>query len=399
MRPPGFQEIESLLEEARTDSPAHHEPFGDQCGSIASSELRVISLNMAGFPHKRTSQKNKIIQEFVNKLQPDLLLLQELDTAFNLLPTNDRLEARLRDWFPDSKSVAAWYGDYPALKSPRQYGGTAVIAFNQAVHKVESVGRDPTGLGRWCWLRLRGKGGSHFRVISAYRPVLNKSDDFSCYNQQQYYFGTQGDHDICPRKQLVKDLQKEIEEWTTAGDDVCFGTDFNEDIRTDPQFQGLLEKTGMYEAIIEKHGSSGPPTRQDGNKVLDGLCFSAAVQTQRSGYLEFTEGLSDHRPLFGILRWEEIFGQPKAAPTALHAKRLKCDDPRVMKKYLNIYHKYLIQHNLYKRASKLEQDIKQGEPLTDRQQREYEWIDATRFKGMMLAERKCRKLRAGYMEW
>ena len=46
-----------------------------------------------------------------------------------------------------------------------------------------------------------------------------------------------------------------------------------------------------------------------------------------------------------------------------------------------------------------EQDIKQGEPLTDRQQREYEWIDATRFKGMMLAERKCRKLRAGYVEW
>ena len=70
-----------------------------------------------------------------------------------------------------------------------------------------------------------------------------------------------------------------------------------------------------------------------------------------------------------------------------------------MDKYLKFYDAFLRKHNLYARVFNLASDTKQGEPLTRKQIKEYEEIDRRRVQGMKFAEKKCRHLRVGCVEW
>ena len=144
--------------------------------------------------------------------------------------------------------------------------------------------------------------------MSAYRPVENTHDDFSVYYQHKYYFESQGEPELCPRKVFCTHLQEDITRFTDMGDDVVLGTDFNADIRHDPDFGHLMAKCTLQDSILLRHGLEGPPTRSGGSKTLDALCLSSALTPMRSGYLVFEEGLSDHRPLFTILHREEVLG-------------------------------------------------------------------------------------------
>ena len=74
-----------------------------------------------------------------------------------------------------------------ATSSSFQYGGCAAAILGNDAHSARSGGQDPTGLGRWVWIRLRGKKPRHrddavdedeeelplsqdVIVVSAYRP-------------------------------------------------------------------------------------------------------------------------------------------------------------------------------------------------------------------------------------
>ena len=54
-------------------------------------------------------------------------------------------------------------------------GGTAItIDEGFLAHTTTNgMGKDPTKLGRWTWMRLRGKDQIHTRFVSAYRPCKN----------------------------------------------------------------------------------------------------------------------------------------------------------------------------------------------------------------------------------
>ena len=85
-------------------------------------------------------------------------------------------------------------------------------------------------------------------------------------------------------------------------------------------------------------------------------------------------------------------------PTA-KARRLKLDDPRVVNRYQELLHQYFRQHKIYKRLRQFRQTWVPSSPLTPAQVKEYEEIDAKRSIGMMLASKKCRKLKMGGRKW
>ena len=55
-----------------------------------------------------------------------------------------------------------------------QYGGVLNAAFGTTATRRFESGKDETGLGRWVWMKFRGRNGMVLRTITAYRPV--KSD-------------------------------------------------------------------------------------------------------------------------------------------------------------------------------------------------------------------------------
>ena len=97
-----------------------------------------------------------------------------------------------------------------------------------------------------------------------------------------------------------------------------------------------------------------------------------------------------------------IFGQNAESSSKAHCRRLQCKDPRVVRKYVTVYTAFLATHNLYSRASTLENSVTEGQYLTRQQSEEFERIDRLRVKGMALAEKRCRRLKMGrywHLHW
>ena len=70
--------------------------------------------------------------------------------------------------------------------------------------------------------------------------------------------------------------------------------------------------------------------------------------------------MSDDRPAFLDIPQEEVYGKAKQASQKFAARPLKCDDPRVVKRYLKFYDAFLRQHNLYERVYLLAAAVTKG---------------------------------------
>ena len=68
----------------------------------------------------------------------------------------------------------------------------------------DGYGIDPTGLGRWNWVRLRGANGIKTRFICAYRPCKSKQGTGTTWTQQVNYF--QEERDIALKTAIVIEL-------------------------------------------------------------------------------------------------------------------------------------------------------------------------------------------------
>ena len=95
-------------------------------------------------------------------------------------------------------------------------------------------GKDPTNLGQWCWVRLRGKLKTHVRFVLAYRPNSSLGPN-TVYAQQVQYFW---DHKDIPNPNLVdlfdRDLLKHLKKWIEGGDQIVLGIDANTSVELGP---------------------------------------------------------------------------------------------------------------------------------------------------------------------
>ena len=97
---------------------------------------------------------------------------------------------------------------------------------------VKELGKDPSNLGRWSWIRVKGNNEITTVIISAYLPCrARKESMLSTYAQQKRYWLLQG-IDICPRKKAREDLIAFISDKTREGNRIILMLDGNENMRT-----------------------------------------------------------------------------------------------------------------------------------------------------------------------
>jgi hypothetical protein len=52
-----------------------------------------------------------------------------------------------------------------------------MVAFGDTTGYISKVGKDPYGLGRWCWILYSSSNGHHTRVIVAYNTCKSNKKD------------------------------------------------------------------------------------------------------------------------------------------------------------------------------------------------------------------------------
>ena len=177
-------------------------------------------------------------------------------------------------------------------------GGVSLWNLDEAAHRINKSGRDPSGIGRWTWTTYQGKYNKILRIIVPYRPcyitsLLKPRAHYSSttllsvnntYAQQKNFLLSHND-ERCPRLALLGDLEISLEQWTNTGEELIVLGDFNEDVRSSSLTDRLLRHKGMQEAILEARSHyDTPPTHQRGVKPIDGIWATAGITPTACGY-------------------------------------------------------------------------------------------------------------------
>ena len=336
-----------------------------------------------------TEANNEVFQEFTST-EADIFATTETNVHWRLLAEEDRLHSRMSSWFQSLQmSLAYNVTQYPI--APHQYGGVGIFSIDKASHRVISRGFDSSRLGRWAWTQYRGKDGLSLRVITVYCPH-DKGGDLSVYGQHRHRYHELGKPRI-PRKAFWEDLLRAVQLWLQGGDQLILAGDWNEDVNVVQR--KYFSALGIREVLLEKYGPA-PNTFEFGSKPIDGIFMSSTLDIQQGGYLPFGEGIqSDHRALWIDLSYTNAFGHTMPPLARPQARRLTCKHPVIRDRFIAAYESFVSDHQLLEKTAALL--ARTTYPLSEYDQRMYEWLDQMRMEGIKYADKQSRKLRVGYV--
>ncbi len=149
-----------------------------------------------------------------------------------------------------------------------------MVLFGNLTGFITKTGKDPYGLGRWCWTLYEGSKGHRTRVVVAYNACKNsKKDSWTTYQQQWQYFILSKKDLICPNKLFRKYLVHQLKQWCHGGERIILFMDRNEHTYDGSLGRVLLDPGGLalQETVLKHTGKRTCATFFQGSKPIDGL--------------------------------------------------------------------------------------------------------------------------------
>lgn len=381
--------------------------FGDKMDRAPNHSLRIVFLNHQGFAidinTKEGKAKGDSLRKFIKDNNINVMLLAENNVHWQSIPASERLEERTSTWFNGLNMSNVYYKDFKP-ESRQQYGGCSAWCINETAYRVLKTGGDETGLGRWAWSILRGRNGIILRVIAAYRPVLSQYGATTVWNQQHTYFLEQGE-DKCPRILFNEHLTMAIKKWMEEGEQIVLGIDYNDPINGKSDLEKRLKDIGVVNAIQHNHQSRAPPTRTPGTNTIDSIFCSKSLLSSKCGYMQFQNNY-DHRPTWMDIPYNLALGHELPPVIRPQMRRLQTTNRKATNRYISNYWKFIKKHQLGEQAEALYKELPELEtfgsmqcPFQPKQKEIYDQLDEQRLKGVLTAEKMCRKLRTGAHDW
>ena len=377
--------------------------FGESMTALEDDSMRLVSLNINNIGiQSYNNSKQDMLKNWIYENEVSIIGLQEVGVAMHLVPKYDRLQERMRDlrW---KKIKISQANNTNENVEKSQYGGTAIIAYDEAAARASARnGVDNTGLGRWSWMSFEGKQNHKTRIISAYNPCKSYGDE-TVYMQHKRYFTSKG-LDICPREQFIHDLTDQIKKWQRHNEQIVLMIDGNENFaRLGPLHSALLRECRLVDPIrlaYQNAHTSLPATSSTGSVPIDSIFVSQQLRhITRGGWLKHGETVGDHRPIYIDIPIINLLGEP---PFTIHrpdARRLTCEQPKVVKKFNRILTQQLENEHTLEKFEALKNDIDNNILSKEQIKDAVEKIDKSCTNSILRAEKHCRKLRMGEVPW
>jgi hypothetical protein len=162
------------------------ESFGDVQQAKRDNILRVGFQNIHNLPEDCRTSKSRQLVDYVVQKDYDCFMMAEIGLNWTKISANDRWFKRISGKFRTSRSVFAHNVTELHQSKVLQPGGVGLMSTDDVTYRITATGKDPPGLGRWCWTRFQGKNGVKVRTISVYRPC--KAPGATTTYQQQLRF-------------------------------------------------------------------------------------------------------------------------------------------------------------------------------------------------------------------
>ena len=358
--------------------------WGDPISKKANKNIRLVFQNIRGFGIEQGSYKSETIREFMEDHEVDIMAMSELNVNWRIISKKNTINEITRGWFENQRVITS-YNQRDRTCKKFQPGGTAIISRDEMALRVMESGQDTRKIGRWSWQLLRGKNNIKLRVISIYFPCTMFSDGFKTVVSQQQKALLQMKQTGSVWKNYWVDLWRFVDKCLEEGDQIIVGGDWNADVRQE-RFQEEFRKRFLVPAIINAHGNEGPETYNRGRKPIDEIFITSTLEISACGYLEHGKGLSDHRPLWIDITKISALGAKLPDIPTYQARRLKCQDPRIVNKYNNTLEQNSLKGRIFIR---LHNNLYNSYviPLSQEQIEELEDKDRVREDAMLIAEK------------
>ena len=373
------------------DIPVH----GDDIKEKSSSCFRFYFENVDGLriKRKRPAHNNNSKLQFFNtllsRLDVDIFGGAESRTCWSLLPSSLAI-SRVLDLRDGSRAIAA-HNEHESF-SPSQQGGTFLAATEQLQDHIPSSGKDPSGLGRWCWMTLVGQNITT-RVIVAYEACTSRKQAHSATIAQQRRYWRIHNDNRCPRRIFREQLCQALQGWRDAGEQLVLLLDSNENM-TNGALSRMLqhENLQMEDAVKIRSGYDGPNTFIRGSRQIDGAWVTPGLDVQSACFLPFFLGIGDHRGILLDISKASLIGGTSRSIARPSTRRLRCNREGIWIRYNNRLETYCRHHRLQSKINRLAANCNR---TIDGTSGGLEAIDAALTDGMKNAEKHCRKLRVG----
>ena len=175
------------------------------------------------------------------------------------------------------------------------------------------------------------------RIVTAYRPTYkgNQAGPFTVHAQHKSYLNRTNDT-RSPREAMLQDLEKQLRKWFRDGESSILMMDCNESVKS-PRMLRFLDRSGLRNVTLERHGQEAPPTYTNGSSVIDGIFATPSIVCRRAGFCGYDQGVqgdrSDHRCLWLDFDLAKAFGNTALPSAKPQARCLKCNDPRIVHRF------------------------------------------------------------------
>jgi exonuclease III len=309
--------------------------------------VRIGFNNINGLSLAQNDTKNSEIHGFLKEGEFDVFGMAETNIHWH----NSKTHAKdlMYGWFRRSHITYKYYRDFPG-SSKHQVGGVLQLAIGDITCRIKESGGDTSGQGRWTWQTFQGKAQRILRIITAYRPVMNRVNVGSVWHQQQYYADT-NDLQGSPHERWLQDLKIALQTWLGQGESIILMADFNDDIRSGSTVQ-TLKQLGLVDHLVTRYTNT-VPTFARGSSTIDTILMSHEISVEQCGY---SRSPSDHLCVWVDIKTQQLFDQI-LQPTPPKIRRLQCGDPRTVKRYNQALWKSIQQHQLQEECDLLLQNL------------------------------------------
>jgi hypothetical protein len=265
---------------------------------------------------------------------------------------------------------------------------------------------DEHQLGRYAWTKFQGRHGHVTRIISVYVPCKThrSSGTLTIIDQHRRYFEAQGMTD-CPRSILLADIQQLLSQWRQDGDRVIAFIDVNENMLRGPfHAMFMAPELQMREVVSSRHPdprwlNTASYSRGQflGKWPIDGVYAMPDLPFDAATWLAFMPHLGDHRFAVVDIKAQALVGDEMIKIARPQAQRLVCTLPTVVSRYTKRLTSHLRRHKVLAKLHHL-YSTRDGD-FSDEQRHQLETLDTVRAEGMLYAEKRCRKLSMGFVDF
>jgi hypothetical protein len=201
-----------------------------------------------------------------------------------------------------------------------------------------------------------------------------------------------------PRDIFRDQLLVQLKQWRARNEEIILFADLNEDIYTGPIAQALFQpELLMEEQTLKSTGSIAPPSHFTGLHPIVGTFATPGIVCTNSFLSPHGMGVGDHRFQLHDFDANSLLGTEYPKTVRPSGRALRCDVPRIRKKYIKRLKKQLKRHKIEEKLNILNEH--QAEMSREKVEHHHNKIDEEVVQQQVGLEKKCNKFYDGKIEF